>query len=70
VAQLEGLALKLPARIEALKGRFIERIDQNEDITAKLMNEERFREIVSQHLLKEVYEQIRAEEASSASSAT
>ncbi len=47
----------------ALEDLFIDRMDQNEDITAKFMNEDRFREIVSAHLLKEVYEQIRAEEA-------
>ncbi len=44
---------------KALEGLFIDRMDQNEDITAKFMNEDRFREVVSQHLLKEVYEKIR-----------
>ena len=43
----------------ALEDLFIDRMDQNEDITAKFMNEDRFREAVSQHLLKEVYERIR-----------
>ena len=38
-------------------------MDQNEEITAKFMNEDQFRETVSQHLLKEVYEQIRKEQA-------
>lgn len=37
-------------------------MDQNEEITAKFMNEDQFRKAVSQHLLKDVYEQIRAEE--------
>ena len=36
-------------------------MDQNEEITAKFMNEDRFREVVSGQLLQEVYEQIRAE---------
>ena len=48
---------------KALEGLFIDRMDQNEEIAAKFMNENQFREAVSQHLLKDVYEQIRAEEA-------
>lgn len=36
-------------------------LDQNEEITAKFLNVEQFREIVSKHLLKEVYNQIRTE---------
>ncbi len=44
---------------KALEELFIDRMEQNEEITAKFMNEDRFREIVSQQLLKEVYEQIR-----------
>jgi len=50
--------------LKALEGLFIERMDQNEEITAKFMNEGPFREAVSRHLLKTVYEQIRAEEVS------
>ena len=46
---------------KALEDLFIDRMDQNEDITAKFMNEDRFREAVSQHLLKEVYERIRSQ---------
>lgn len=44
---------------KALEGLFIDRMDQNEEITAKFMNENQFREAVSQHLLKDVYDQIR-----------
>ena len=47
---------------KALEGLFIDRMDQNEEITAKFMNEDRFREAVSKQLLKEVYDQIRNEE--------
>jgi len=47
---------------KALEGLLIDRIDQNEEIAAKFMNEEDFRHIVSNYLLKEVYQQIRAEE--------
>lgn len=46
---------------KALEDLFIDRMDQNEEITAKFMNEDRFREAVSKHLLKEVYDQIREE---------
>ena len=48
---------------KALEGLFIDRMDQNEEITAKFMNEDQFREAVNQHLLKDVYEQIRSQEA-------
>lgn len=47
---------------KALEGLFIDRMDQNEEITARFMNEERFREAVSQHLLKDVYDHIRNED--------
>jgi len=46
---------------KALEDLFIDRMDQNEEITARYMNEERFREAVSQHLLRDVYDQIRSE---------
>jgi type I restriction enzyme R subunit len=46
---------------KALEGLFIDRMDQNEEITAKFMNEDQFRDAVSKHLLKEVYEKIREE---------
>lgn len=48
--------------LKALEGLFIDRMDQNEEITAKYMNEKDFKNAVGQHLLKKVYEQIRAEE--------
>jgi len=47
---------------KALEGLFIDRMDQNEEIIAKFMNEDQFREAVSQHLLKDIYEQIRTQE--------
>jgi len=49
--------------LKALEGLFIDRMDQNEEITAKFINEREFQEIVGKNLLKQVYEQIRAEEA-------
>lgn len=47
---------------KALEGLFIDRVDQNEDITAKFMNDDRFREAVSRHLLKDVYEKFRSQQ--------
>ena len=44
---------------KALEGLFIDRMEQNEEITAKFMNEDQFREAVSNHLLREVYAHIR-----------
>lgn len=46
---------------QALVGLFLDRMDQNEGITAKFMNDEAFREVVGKFLLRQVYEQIRAE---------
>ena len=47
----------------ALEGLFIDRMDQNEEITAKFMNEADFRNFVTRHLLERVYSQIRDEPA-------
>ena len=47
--------------LEALEGLFIERMEQNEEITAKYLNEKEFQEIVGHKLLKEVYTQIQDE---------
>jgi len=49
--------------LKALEGLFIDRMDQNEEITAKFMNDKEFQEAVGKQLLKEVYEQIRREAA-------
>jgi hypothetical protein len=34
-------------------------MDQNEDITAKFMNDKDFQGLIGKHLMKQVYEQIR-----------
>jgi type I restriction enzyme R subunit len=47
--------------LKALEGLFIDRMDQNEEITAKFMNDKEFQEAVGKHLLTEVYEQVRRE---------
>lgn len=47
---------------KVLEDFFIDRMEQNEEITAKFLNEKEFRDIVSQNLLEQVYEQIRSED--------
>ena len=49
--------------IKALEGLFIDRMEQNEEIFAKYMNDVDFRKVVSERLLKQVYDQIREEGA-------
>ena len=46
---------------KALEGLFIGRMDQNESITARFLDDKDFRGAVSRHLMKQVYEQIRGE---------
>jgi type I restriction enzyme R subunit len=48
--------------LRALEGLFIDRMELNEEITAKFMNEKEFQDVVGQALLRQVYKQIRAEE--------
>ncbi|MFC1541584.1 type I restriction endonuclease subunit R [Candidatus Latescibacterota bacterium] len=50
--------------LKALEGLFIDRMEQNEEITAKFMNEKEFQKVVGQTLMKDVYNQIRNEETS------
>jgi len=55
---LENFGYVFDPKLEAL---FVDRMDANEDITAKFLNEDDFRRLVSEHLRKQVYEQINAE---------
>jgi type I restriction enzyme R subunit len=48
---------------KALEGLFIDRMEQNEELFAKYMNDPDFKKLVSEHLLRQVYEQIREEGA-------
>jgi hypothetical protein len=41
-------------------------MEQNEDITARFMNDQEFQDVVGKHLLKKVYEQVRNEQAQAA----
>jgi type I restriction enzyme R subunit len=47
--------------VKALEGLFIDRMEQNEELFAKYMNDGDFKKLVSEHLMKQVYEQIREE---------
>lgn len=47
---------------KALENFFINRMEQNEEITARFMNDKEFQDMVGKYLLKEVYDKIRAEE--------
>jgi type I restriction enzyme, R subunit len=49
--------------VKALENLFIDRMESNEEIFAKYMNDAEFKKVVSEHLLKQVYEQIRKEGA-------
>jgi type I restriction enzyme R subunit len=51
--------------LKALEGLFIDRMDQNEEITAKFMNEKDFKDVIGQHLLKQVYDHVRSQESPS-----
>jgi len=50
--------------LRALEGLFIDRMEQNEEITARFLNDPEFQKVVGQSLLQEVYEQIRARDRS------
>jgi type I restriction enzyme R subunit len=51
---------------KALEGLFIDRMEQNEELFAKFMNDKDFQKIVTEHLLREVYSEIREEDAEDA----
>lgn len=44
--------------LKSLENLFIDRMEQNETITARYFNEQEFKDIVSKQLLKQVYDQI------------
>jgi len=48
--------------LEALEGLFIDRMEQNEEITARFLNEPEFQDAVGQSLLRQVYEQIHVQQ--------
>ena len=46
---------------KALEGKFIDRMDQNQEIFARYMNDRDFAKVVADYLRKQVYEQIRTQ---------
>jgi type I restriction enzyme R subunit len=50
---------------KALEGIFIERMEGNEDIFDRVMKDVKFRELVSAHLMREVYTRLRSGEGAS-----
>ena len=46
---------------KALEGKFIDRMDQNQDMFARYMNDRDFARVVADYQRKQLYEQIRAE---------
>jgi type I restriction enzyme R subunit len=46
---------------KALEGLFIDRMEQNEELFARYMNDPEFQKLVGEHLLRQVYTQIRDE---------
>jgi hypothetical protein len=46
---------------KALEGKFIDRMDQNQEIFARYINDPAFAKVVAEFLRKQVYEQIRAD---------
>jgi type I restriction enzyme R subunit len=55
-----------PVFNKRLENLFIERMDGNEEIFVRLMNDEAFRNIAASHLMKAVYQQVRTAEIGSA----
>jgi len=51
-----------PVFEKMLEGLFIERMEGNEEIFTKLMNDDQFRDIAAGYLVKEVYGKIRGGE--------
>ncbi len=49
-----------PVFNKQLENLFIERMDGNEEIFVRLMNDEAFRNVAASHLMRAVYQQIRA----------
>jgi type I restriction enzyme R subunit len=48
--------------IKALEGFFIDRMEQNEEITVQFLNDKKFNNAVTENLLALVYQQIRSDE--------
>ncbi len=49
-----------PVFHKQLEQLFVERMEGNEDIVVRLMNDEAFRQIAASHLMRAVYQQIKS----------
>jgi type I restriction enzyme R subunit len=49
-----------PVLNKQLENLFIERMDGNEEIFVRLMNDEAFRDVAANHLMRTVYQQVKA----------
>ena len=58
VNTLDGFSYVFNKRIEDL---FVDRMEQNEKLTSKFLNDNDFKDVVSDYLMKQVYEKIREE---------
>ncbi|HSV31457.1 MAG TPA: type I restriction endonuclease [Atribacteraceae bacterium] len=47
--------------LKALEGLFIDRMEQNEEITARFINDRDFQDVIGKYLLRTVYEQVRSD---------
>jgi type I restriction enzyme R subunit len=54
-----------PVFNKQLENLFVERMDGNEDIFVRLMNDEAFRNIAAGHLMRAVYQQVRSGDGAS-----
>ncbi len=55
---------------KTLEGKFIDRMDQNQEIFARYMNDKDFQKLVSEWMRRQVYEQVRSDPANQASDGT
>ncbi len=62
---MEEITLELATILfsSLLQNLFIERMEQNEDIFARFMNEKEFQNLVSEWISEKVYTRLRAEHA-------
>jgi type I restriction enzyme R subunit len=58
VNTLDGFSYVFNKKIEDL---FVDRMEQNEVLTSKFLNDRDFKKVVSEYLMKQVYDKIREE---------
>ncbi len=58
VNTLDGFSYVFNKKIE---GPFVDRMEQNEALTSRFLNDENFKKVISEFLMKQVYENISEE---------